>query len=139
MKDTAGCMYCDEAVEYVVHDEKHHVKVLDDEYDVILKYARCKKCGHKVYPHKLAIYNDKVVYDKYRERKGLLTSSQIKEIRKKRKMNQVELAKFLRLGDKTIARYETGTIQEKSLDLLLRLVDNDEAFEAIKKLNSKKK
>ena len=54
-------------------------------------------------------------------------------------MNQVELAQFLRLGDKTIARYETGTIQEKSLDLLLRLVDNDEAFEAIKKLNSKKK
>ena len=138
MKQETVCMYCDEIEEYIVKEEPHHAKVNGIEFDVMLKYAYCKKCGRDMYPSQLGLYNDLQIFDGYRQRVGLLTSDQIKTIRKKRGMSQRDLARFLRLGDKTITRYETGTIQERSLDLLIRLVDNDETYQLIKQLNQKK-
>lgn len=132
------CMYCDHEEEYIIKEEPQHICINGVDFDTTFKYAYCKKCGGDVYPSNLGRYNDLQMFDGYKKRVGLLTSDQIKDIRKKRGMSQVELARFLRLGEKTIARYETGTIQEKSLDLLLRLVDNNESYKIIKKFNQKK-
>lgn len=133
MKKTAGCMYCDDEVEYVVKDEKIETTVLNETFTVVRKIAFCKNCGHEVFPHELALLNDLIVYDEYRRRKGLLTSQQIKDIRKKRGLSQVELARFIRCGEKNIARYETGTIQDRSFDLLIRLVGDDQIYPLMQK------
>lgn len=135
MANITVCMYCDDEEEYIIKEEPQHIKIRDIEFDTMFKYAYCKKCGGDMYPSELGLYNDLQMFDGYRERAGLLTSKQIKDIRKKRGMSQMEFSQFLRLGDKTIARYETGTIQEKSIDLLMRLASNDETFKIIQKLN----
>ena len=134
-KDQAICMTCDDVTECIIKEEPYHASINGVEFDVMLKHAYCKRCGDESFSNELSLYNCLQRFDGYRERVGLLTSKQIKDIRKKRGMSQRDLARFLRLGEKTITRYETGTIQEKSLDLLLRLVDNDETYQVIKKLN----
>lgn len=133
------CMYCDSNEEYLIKEETCHCHVLDLDFDISLKHAYCKKCGHEIFPHELWVNHDLIVYDEYRKRKGLLTSQEIKGIRKKRNLSQVELARLIRCGEKNIARYETGTIQDRSFDLLIRLVGDDNIYPLLKKLVSNEK
>lgn len=67
-------------------------------------------------------------YDKYRLNKGLLLPSEIKEIREKYGVSQTAFAKILGLGEKTIARYENGSIQDEAPNNLIRLAANENNF-----------
>jgi len=58
----------------------------------------------------------------YRQIKGLLTSDEIVEFRKKFDLSQVELARLLGWGDVTISRYESKAIQDSTYDNELRLI-----------------
>lgn len=130
----AYCINCDEDVDYITKLEKTTVTVKDKTFDVLLTKAYCKKCGEPVFPAAINKANDIVVYDGYRKLVGLLTSEQIKEIRRKRNLSQTEFAKLLNCGEKNIARYETGTIQDKAFDLLMRLADNDQSYKVLRQL-----
>lgn len=56
-----------------------------------------------------------------REREGLLSSTEIRELRESLGMTQAELEDVLRVGPKTVVRWERGTVfQNKSTDTLLR-------------------
>lgn len=50
-------------------------------------------------------------------------------------MSQRDLANFIQCGEKNIARYERGAIQDRVFDYLIRLVDNNEVYKQMKKLN----
>lgn len=76
----------------------------------------------------LQLYNDKQWGELYKQKNNLLSAENIKEIREKRHLTQEGLAKFLKIGQKDIARYENGAIQTKSIDFMLRLVDDDHIF-----------
>lgn len=62
-------------------------------------------------------------FDEYKKLKGLLTSQDIIAIRNKYGLSQTKLASVIMCGAKNIARYETGTIQDKHIDLLLRILE----------------
>lgn len=133
----AYCDNCEKRVPYYIKDTLLTVTVKDKTFEVVIKRAHCKKCGEEVYPHDIEKENDLIVYDEYRRLQGLLTSDEIKAIRKKRGLSQVGLARLINCGDKNIARYEAGTIQDRVFDLLLRLVDDDRSYKVI--LNNFKK
>src|ERR1017187_702469 len=57
----------------------------------------------------------------YREKHGLLTSALIKFIRNKRGQNQAEFAAFLGVGAASVKRWESGLVQEKGYDQLIRM------------------
>ena len=59
------------------------------------------------------------------------------EIRGKYGLSQSELAKKIMIGAKNIARYETGKIQDKSIDLLIRILNDHPELFGIK-IKSKK-
>ncbi|VEU79525.1 putative zinc finger/helix-turn-helix protein, YgiT family [Haploplasma axanthum] len=46
------------------------------------------------------------------------------------------MSQLLGFGEKTVTRYENGYIQDKSNDILMRLVDDKESFEQILKLSN---
>lgn len=48
--------------------------------------------------------------DSYRKLEELLNSKEIKQIRNKYKITQLEMAKLLGVGDVTVTRYETKQI-----------------------------
>ncbi len=69
----------------------------------------------------------------YRKMKGLLTSEEIVEFRKKFGLSQVDLSRLLGWGDVTISRYESKAIQDSTYDSELRLI-MDNPLEMLKKL-----
>ena len=134
---TAFCEECEEFVPYTLSKIKRKHTIRDLTFEVEEYVATCPKCGcTKLGPHEIWAHNLKATYDEYKRRVGLLTSDEIIRIRKKRGMSQVELANFIQCGEKNIARYENGAIQDRVFDLLIRLVDDDNVFRKIEKLNN---
>jgi putative zinc finger/helix-turn-helix YgiT family protein len=82
----------------------------------------CPACGIEVDDLSLAAANQKALSDAYRNATKLLTSEEIVEGRKKLDWTQEELAKAANVGIASIKRWETGQIQTKSMDNILRRV-----------------
>ena len=47
--------------------------------------------------------------------------------------------KFINCGEKNIARYETGKIQDAVFDQLIRMVDDEKCYQAMKKMKKQNK
>lgn len=77
--------------------------------------------------------------DSYRKKKQLLTSQEIKEIRKCYKLTQSEYATLLGWGSVTITRYESKLIQDETYDKIMRLSMENPMFmlECLEKHKSK--
>ena len=133
--ETAICENCEEDVEYKLGKIKKKLMMRGIEIEVELYRGFCNQCGHEVYPAKYDKINYLIAHDEYKKKVGLLTSEDIIRMRKKRGMSQRDLANFIQCGEKNIARYERGAIQDRVFDYLIRLVDDDEAYEQMKKLN----
>ncbi len=58
----------------------------------------------------------------YRKMKGLLSSNDIVELRKKYNLSQTDLSKIMNFGESTISRYESKSIQDETHDSMLRIV-----------------
>lgn len=80
--------------------------------------------GEEIFDRNLEIENDMRLYDIYKKQVNLLTSTEIKSIRKKYEMNQKEFSQAIGLGEITIHRFENGSIQTESVDSIIRLSDN---------------
>lgn len=132
-KKTTYCEHCDDLVDsYTTKKVRRTVTVLGYTFETDYIEAYCSICGARINPNDVWAQNDLLVFDTYRRLKGLLTSEEIKAIRKKRGLTQVQLAQLIHCGEKNITRYETGTIQDKVFDLLIRLVDNDASYKVLK-------
>lgn len=81
----------------------------------------CMVCGEELSGEKTIDEELKIFREEYKRCHNLLTSEEIKEIRKKLGMTQKEFANYLGFGEKTITRYELGQIQEVANDNLMRL------------------
>lgn len=75
--------------------------------------------------------------DAYRKSHGLLTSREIAEIRSLYGMSQADLAALLGLGEVTITRYESKSVQDETYDQLIRMV-KDDPYYALKCLKKQK-
>ena len=78
--------------------------------------------GEEIFDSKLEQENDVNLYNEYRKIKGLLLPEKIKEIRNNFGVTQVVFAKVLGLGEKTIARYENGSLQDMAQNNLIKAV-----------------
>lgn len=88
-----------------------------------------EKTGEEIYDPKLEQENDIELYNEYRKLNSLLFPEEIKAIREKYGVTQVEFAQILGLGDKTITRYENGSLQDNAQNNLIKIVGrNSEEF-----------
>lgn len=81
-----------------------------------------KETGKIVYDPQLEQENDVVLYNLYRKEKGLLLPNEIKAIRELYELSQKNLSKILGWGEKTITRYENGSIQDLGHNKMLNLI-----------------
>ena len=132
------CVRCDTIGEFETTTEirKAVVKGVNVEFEAIKAY--CPKCGEPLFLYEAERVNQICCFDEYKRKKGLLTSEEIIEIRRKYGLSQSELAKKIMVGAKNIARYEAGKIQDRSIDLLIRLLNDHPALFGIKVDSSKK-
>lgn len=83
----------------------------------------CQECGEGLLDDRTERIVEKKRTDFRKKIDGLLTSDEIREIRKQFNLSQVEFARLLKVGEKNFARYEAGmSTQNRSMDLLLRIL-----------------
>ena len=121
------CDNCEKEVETKIVTKSEEYTVFSDTVEVEAKVLVCSDCGEELFCEELDNATILEVYEKYRRRHKLLMPEEIKSIREQYELSQRSFAKLLQWGDKTISRYENGSLQDRvhnSLLLFLREPEN---------------
>jgi len=121
------CEVCGKTVSTKVITKREEYNVCGDLIEVDAQILVCAECGEELYCEELDQATLISAYNEYRKRHKLLFPADIRKIREQYGLSQRSLAKLLNWGDKTIFRYENGSIQDKahnSLLLFLREPEN---------------
>lgn len=121
------CEECGKEVETKVISKKETYEVLGENIEVQAQVLVCADCSAEFYCEELDDATLTNAYNEYRKKHKLLLPTEIKQIRELYGLSQRGFAKLLNWGDKTIHRYENGSIQDKahnSLLLFLRTPEN---------------
>ena len=114
--------------------EEHDVKVIQLNEHVTFKsrkvsydaiYTYCEKADEYYMDEQQVNENDIKMKDAYRRAEGLLSSTDIGNIRGKYGITQSDLCVLLGWGGKTITRYESHQVQDKAHDTILKKIDRD--------------
>ena len=125
------CEECGKEVETRVVTKQESYSVCGENIEVDAEVLICAECGEEFFCEELDGKTLNNAYDKYRRKHKLLLPKEIKDIREQYGLSQRGFAKLLNWGDKTIYRYENGSIQDKahnSLLLFLREPENMKTY-----------
>lgn len=129
------CEECGKEVETNVISKKEIYKVFGEDIEVQAQVLVCADCGEEFYCEELDNATLINAYNEYRKKHKLLLPTEIKQIRELYGLSQRSFAKLLNWGDKTIHRYENGSIQDKAHNSLLLLLRNPENMKVYLKEN----
>ncbi len=121
------CEECGREIEAKIVTKKEQYNVCGETIEVVAQILTCEECGEEFYCEELDSKTLLEAYNEYRRMHKLLFSEDIKRIREQYGLSQRSFAKLLNWGDKTIRRYENGSIQDRahnSLLLFLREPEN---------------
>ncbi len=121
------CEVCGKEVETKIILRKETFNVCGEDIVVDAQVVVCANCGEEIFCEELDSATLIRAYNEYRKKHKLLLPEEIKKIREQYGLSQRSFAKLLNWGDKTICRYENGSIQDRahnSLLLFLREPEN---------------
>lgn len=122
------CYACNRETETVLTKVEKTFRIKECPLSVTITQAECSVCHHEVFVEALETENDRLAFDAYRKKVGLLLPQEIKAIRESYGLSQTTFAKVMGLGEKTITRYENGSLQDMAYDNLLRMIQNPGNF-----------
>src|SRR5690348_7097404 len=97
-----------------------------EKFTVTTPGLACDHCGYQTIANSQSGDFTRAVSDAYRAEHGLLTGDEIRNLRNRLGMNQVQFADYLGVGSSSVKRWESGQIQEKAMDELVRLKTDSE-------------
>lgn len=115
---TLICPQCQGMARRTQVEKRGEIRGAEVSYTAFLH--RCERCGLELADVADAADMQERMADAYRRAAGLLSSEDIRRLRQERGLSQQALADALEVGIASIKRWETGTIQSKSMDTLLR-------------------
>ena len=113
------CEECEREVETHIEERKESYMVCGEQIEVDADVLVCSECGEELFCEELDNATLVKAYNEYRKRYKLLLPEEIKTIRMQYGLTQRSFAKLLNWGDKTIFRYENGSIQDKAHNTIL--------------------
>ena len=113
------CEECGREVETKIIVKKESYNVCGEIIEVDAQVLTCADCGEELFFEELDNETLLMAYNEYRRNHKLLFPEEIKKIREQYGLSQRAFAKLLNWGDKTICRYENGSIQDKAHNSLL--------------------
>lgn len=131
----AYCEHCRESRETEVIQIAEEISVKGFPINIDATVRVCSDCKSRIGDNSLDDANLDKAFREYRNAKGLLMPEQIKAIRESYRLSQVAFAKILGLGDKTIARYENGSLQEEAQNNLILLMQDPNNFRILLEKN----
>lgn len=120
------CVNCGKEVKTKIIKKTEEFIVYGEPIKIEANVLMCEKCGNELFDEKLDEETLQKAYTAYREKHKLLSPKDIKAIREQYGLSQRGFAKLLNWGDKTIFRYENGSLQDKVHDSFLKLLRNPE-------------
>lgn len=98
----------------------------------------CQSCGEGFLTPKESKSNDLALKSFHNEFDGLLTPGQIRSIRKRLHLSQIEAGQIFGGGPVAFSKYERGEISHsRALDIILRLLDKRQiSLDAIKAIEA---
>lgn len=129
------CPLCEEEREVEIKDELESYPVKNEQTEISARVTYCSQCGEKIWNDELESENLLRAYSKYRSKHHLLQPEEIKEIREKYSLTQTSFAKILGFGEKTITRYENGSIQDAAQNNLMMLCKHPDIIKELLILN----
>lgn len=116
------CYTCNRDTETVFTKIEKTFRIKQCTLPLSVTHTECSVCHHDVFVETVEAENERLAFDAYRKKMGLLSPEAIKAIRERYGLPQTTFAKVLGLGEKTITRYENGSLQDVAYDNLLRLI-----------------
>lgn len=120
------CEECKKEVETTIVTKKESYNVCGEMIDVNAQVLVCAECGEELFSEELDNATLINAYNEYRRRHKLLLPKEIKGIRQQYGLSQRGFSKLLNWGDKTICRYENGSLQDRAHNSLLIFLKNPE-------------
>lgn len=120
------CEECGKEVETTIITRQELYEVCGEKMEVDAQILICAECGEDFFCEELDNATLLNVYNKYRRKHKLLLPDEIKKIREQYGLSQRSFAKLLNWGDKTICRYENGSIQDRAHNSLLLFIREPE-------------
>ena len=117
------CAFC-ESSDWKSLEKTEHYEYKGQSFDLDrIEYAECIECGFEVILPIHAKKNEPRIRDEHRKIDGLLTSSNIRTIRKALNLTQAKAATLLGGGVNAFSKYERGEVtQSHAMDCLLRIL-----------------
>lgn len=112
------CPGCNGRIKHIDVEKRSMFKGVDVMFAA--KVHQCSECGMEFADIEEAAAMQERLADAYRKAVGLLGSEDIRRLRQEKGLSQQALAEALDVGIASIKRWETGVIQSKSMDTLLR-------------------
>lgn len=125
------CEKCGKDVSVTTKKRKEIYKVKDIDVQITALVTCCDNCGNEIWDDDKDNDNLIEAFNQYRKIKGLLFPAEIKEIRQKYGMTQSNFAKILGFGEKTITRYENGSLQDPAQNNLIFLISDPLNFKIL--------
>ena len=115
------CLRCDNEEFLLKQDAVIEQEFKGELFEIQMPAFACSKCEWITIDLQQTDELRKRTADAYRKKHGLLTSEEIKTLRKLLRVNQRQFATLIGVGEASIKRWETWLVQEKSSDELIRL------------------
>lgn len=123
------CDKCKQLVNTKIINKTEEYEVFGEKIQIVSEIRICAECGKELFDEELDEKTLNKVYDQYKIKNNLLSAEEIVQIRNKYGLSQRSLAKLLGWGDKTIFRYENGSLQNKTHNYILeQLKDENNMF-----------
>jgi putative zinc finger/helix-turn-helix YgiT family protein len=104
-------------------------EIKDEAVEVILPAFVCEGCEEPLMNAEQMNQLRKAAADAYRQKHNLLTSTEIVGMRERLGMSQSEFARYLKVGEASIKRWETYFVQDEGQDDHIRLKSDEAAAE----------
>jgi len=129
------CPYC-EVVCSIQHFERSvDITVRGEEFSVTELVHRCDSCSGEFSTSSDPIDPVDEAFSLYRKKHGMLSPSEIRELRKRYGLTQKELSLLLGWGAVTLSRYENGALQDMAHDRLLQAAATPDGLKKLIQLN----
>lgn len=132
------CLQCGKMADTGIIMREETYKVKGESVVIKSRIPVCAECGAELWDDELADEAILAAYRIYRERHGLLSPEEIRSMREGYGLSQTNFARILGFGDKTITRYENGTLQDESHNNLLLLCRDAYNFKVLLKKNGER-
>ncbi len=122
------CEECRNDVEYKVTTKLMEGNIKGEAYTYVGKEACCLDCGEKLYVSEINDYNLKILYNSYREKKGIISLETILAIPEKYAIGKRPLSILLGWGEQTFSRYCDGDMPTKQYSRVLEKIYDEPTY-----------